>query len=995
MYTIYSYWDMAEIQAVLNAVAMVSGGDDFGSLLRVFGLIGLFVAVTYGFVRARGEDAAAYLVVIAIWYVGLFVPKVTVTIEDRAPATGAPVEVANVPLGLAFFASTTSHIGAWLTETYETNFTLPDDELRFDRNGIIFGSRILEEMRRSTITDPTLAQDITNFVKNCLNPELLVNPPLLNDLINEPDIWNFISTGAGAGMFNPGLAVTVFVPSASESRWVNCSAVVNGGGTLDSADSLNDRLTAVIAGEQSRLARILNPGRTAASANALIATQIEAAETLMLNASRTAAQGIRQNMMINLMRDTSKTIPQLLNDPSAVQIATAESMAAASSNSSYLVMAKVAEGALPKIRNVIHLVVLAVFPILMLLLIMAGTKGGLVLRSYGITLLWIHLWPPLYAVVNYISTMASAKSTVSVLAGIEGQTLGTAASLASTVLSDQAVAGLLSIAVPIMALALVKGGEVAMSGVVSSVMGPAQSAASRAGDSVGQGNIAMGSTSWGTHTASMMSLGKADTNASFMAGQWTRGTGRQIMSGDQGFGGMGSLTASNPGASLDLSRFSQNLGDYQAAAKAGEESRRAITESQQWSDTRSAQAGVSQAWGSVFDSARSWGSEASVVTRNGTSAQVADTAASGRNGSFDGSSSQNSAGSGFKVGSSERAAWDSSGGFSANLGGGHQRTLSHGGAAAPGQAGAAAAGGGAGEKMMEILRMNAGADFGARFNAVNAATRDGSYDSQLTAIDNAIGHSRQVQNGITGAINYLDGIEGSNTTSGGQQLRASLQEALKAEQGYSASLSSLRSKVVQDSSSTNRGVEANENIGNRILQEVFGGDIDAMARSFISGMGSPEGRRAFEGAVSQLKSNDPSLLRNDETPGATGKNDDVVRSAEKRAGRGYDDVAGGGEAAVRQDNADNQSRMPGQPDISVSPVNAKWAVESLASGTNKTLDQVETDAKDNYKTRASQAAVAADKQDATDAPLEAFGLKSSSLEENPARQNVKGWMQPE
>jgi conjugal transfer mating pair stabilization protein TraG len=116
--------------------------------------------------------------------------------------------VANVPLGLAFFASTTSRIGAWLTETYETNFSLPDDELRFDRNGIMFGSRILEEMRRSTITDPTLAQDITSFVKNCLNPELLVNPGLMKNLIDEPDIWNFISTGATAGMFNPGLAVT-------------------------------------------------------------------------------------------------------------------------------------------------------------------------------------------------------------------------------------------------------------------------------------------------------------------------------------------------------------------------------------------------------------------------------------------------------------------------------------------------------------------------------------------------------------------------------------------------------------------------------------------------------------------------------------------------------------------------------------------------------------------------------------------------------------------
>lgn len=571
MYTIYSYWDMAELQAVLNAVAMVSGGNDFASLLRIFALIGLFVAVTYGFVRARGEDAAAYLVVIAIWYVGLFVPKVTVTIEDRAPATGAPVSVANVPLGLAFFASSTSRIGSWLTETYETYFSLPDD-LRFDRNGLLFGGRILEEMRRRTISDPTLAQDLTNFIKNCLNPELLVNPPLLKDIINAPDLWGFISTGATSGMFNPGLAVTVYVPSQSTSRWVDCASAVNGGLTLDTGDALNARLNAAVTEDLPLLARLLNAGRTPASATTLLPTQIVAAEGLMLNASRSAADGIRQNMMINLMRDTSKTIPQLLNDPSAVQIATAESMAAASSNSSYLVMAKVAEGALPKIRNVIHFVLLAVFPILMLLLIMAGTKGGLVLKSYGITLLWVQLWPPLYAVVNYVMTMATAKSTLSTLGGIEGQTLGTAATLASTVLSDQAVAGLLSIAVPIMALALVKGGEVAMSGVVSSVMGPAQSAASRAGDSVGQGNIAMGSTSWGTHTANMTAVGKADTNMAYNSGASSLGRGLGTHRWDAG-----------GAASFDGSAFGSNLGKVGGMLKSALERSSAEQASQSYS----------------------------------------------------------------------------------------------------------------------------------------------------------------------------------------------------------------------------------------------------------------------------------------------------------------------------------------------------------------------------------------------------------------------------
>jgi conjugal transfer mating pair stabilization protein TraG len=90
MYTIYSYWDMAEIAGRPQRRCDGIRRRRLLSLLRVFGLIGLFVAVTYGFVRARGEDAAAYLVVIAIWYVGLFVPKVTVTIEDQGSSNREP-----------------------------------------------------------------------------------------------------------------------------------------------------------------------------------------------------------------------------------------------------------------------------------------------------------------------------------------------------------------------------------------------------------------------------------------------------------------------------------------------------------------------------------------------------------------------------------------------------------------------------------------------------------------------------------------------------------------------------------------------------------------------------------------------------------------------------------------------------------------------------------------------------------------------------------------
>ena len=50
-----------------------------------------------------------------------------------------PAVVANVPIGLALFASLTSQVGDGLTRLTEQAFTLPDD-LQYRRHGLIFGA---------------------------------------------------------------------------------------------------------------------------------------------------------------------------------------------------------------------------------------------------------------------------------------------------------------------------------------------------------------------------------------------------------------------------------------------------------------------------------------------------------------------------------------------------------------------------------------------------------------------------------------------------------------------------------------------------------------------------------------------------------------------------------------------------------------------------------------------------------------------------------------
>jgi conjugal transfer mating pair stabilization protein TraG len=201
--------------------------------------------------------------------------------------------------------------------------------------------------------------------------------------------------------------------------------------------------------------------------------------------------------MINLVQDTSSIVGQKINDPASLMIATARANATASINSSFLTMGKVAEQALPLVRNVIEAIIYAVFPFVFLLFLLAQGRGlGLAVKSFVLSLVWIQLWPPLYAILNYVATLASAKNLEAAArmgAGVQGLALDTASSIYHGAISDQAVAGYMVISIPIIATAIIKGGEVAFQAVTG--VAPIQSAVSGETSSTSKGNVSQDSVS--------------------------------------------------------------------------------------------------------------------------------------------------------------------------------------------------------------------------------------------------------------------------------------------------------------------------------------------------------------------------------------------------------------------------------------------------------------------------------------------------------------------
>lgn len=486
MDTIYAYWDAQQIKYVLDAVAMLTSMSDYTGLMKVFAIFGLFVAVATTFVKARGEDAAIYMLMLAIWYVGLFLPKKDVVVVDVAGGSGT-YTVANVPLGLAVFASAESHIGYWLTKVSETVFALPGD-ISFEKTGFMFGSRAIKDRQSVRFYDPNLVSSLTNLTKDCVYPELNNDGAFFDQIMKSGDIWADI-----APQMNPGLLVQVYDNAAGVYKIVGCDQAWS---YIDA--QINPHVSN---GILPRLGRMLNPSSpTSAAASALVAAQLPAVDSFIFGVSQTAQESIKQAAMINLIADSTVFVPQMIGDSTSAQVALSTAMASASANSSYRTMAKIAESSMPLIRNAIHIVILALFPIVMLLIIVAGSKGGLVLKTYLMALLWINLWAPVYAALNFFTSWYATLGAKAAVDGMNPLSYSSHQALMHSMISDQGVAGILTLSVPVIAYMLTNVSAASFTSVISGVMSPANSSAQAAGAQVGTGNISAGNTQWGNVT---------------------------------------------------------------------------------------------------------------------------------------------------------------------------------------------------------------------------------------------------------------------------------------------------------------------------------------------------------------------------------------------------------------------------------------------------------------------------------------------------------------
>ena len=498
MYELFTLDGGTYLVDLLNAAAAITSGGAYITLAQLAGVAGLaWVLFRTAFGGSWRDNAKWILLFVVVWG-AMIVPKATVRVVDRLDPTLAPAVVANVPIGLALFASITSQVGDGLTRLTEQAFTLPND-LAYQRHGLIFGARLAAKATRLEITDAVFARNVRNYARQCIFHALLLGHISADDLRESTDIWSLVtatgSPSAGASparMFEYATrqAATGTGATPIDREIVTCQA---------GAVRLNAQWTAEMARAGTVFGRRIFPdARTDALARAELLAALPAAHDFLIGASRSAGEIMRQQMVLNAVHDAGEQWAAEAGNAAALRAYT-EARAEAQTVSAYRAIGRQAETWVPLLRIVFECLYVGAFPMAVLLML---TPAGLpIFRSYVTGLIWLQSWGPLYAVLHRIS-MGEAAERMQAAALMPGGDIGislVAQAGIRAVASDVAVmSGYLSMSVPFLAAALAYGLSKATV-LATSVLAVGQDAASSAAHEGTTGNLSLANTGYDTH----------------------------------------------------------------------------------------------------------------------------------------------------------------------------------------------------------------------------------------------------------------------------------------------------------------------------------------------------------------------------------------------------------------------------------------------------------------------------------------------------------------
>lgn len=512
-YSVVTFGNGEVLKGVFDAIAIClnsHSGTLYIPLIRLSMIIGGLWAALYAIYGDYMRAINGWIIPMTAIMQLFFVPQATVWIVD--PVSRYHQKVDHVPYGLAMVADRISTIGNIITQQVEKVFVLPDD-LKYQKTGTIFASNLLQQARTFRITNEDLAENMRQFVGQCVTYDALLGRKYtIDDLRNSDDIWKLVSINASP------VRSFVWRDLKKEHQPATRPSIIT---CRDGVAKFNHEWK----GELNKTATIF--GKKIFGKNSYINPRVELLKHLPLayealtNMAKSAQDILKQNMMIYAVVDgIEQKSTSLGNAPNfAVRRAYLQQ------RSNYETLGAMAAETLPTMKAVLEAIAYAAFLFIVPLAVLPF--GWTFLKNWVGVLLWLQTWAPLYAILNYIMTMAARSKSISALSVSNelGVTIASSVGLANVNADIAAMTGYLAMSIPFLCVAIIKGVSsfVSVPGILSGVT---QSVASQAATEAASGNYNFGNISDGNVQSSNISMLNHSNAASYRSGSFNQGDGR-------------------------------------------------------------------------------------------------------------------------------------------------------------------------------------------------------------------------------------------------------------------------------------------------------------------------------------------------------------------------------------------------------------------------------------------------------------------------------------
>ncbi len=511
-FEIYTIGSGYYLEKIFNAIRLILHPDNnFTSVMKLSALASVVVMTIRAGLNSDFKSAAKWFFGVTI-LAGLFLTsKANVQIIDTLPDSygrlSAPRRVESVPWGLALIGSVTSNIGNNIAQKFDQSLAGVFNNPDYQKTGILFGSKIVEDTSKMHIDDPALKQLMHKFYKKCIVPDLnmgykRVNGYSLKDLTTSDNILEFLKDHSSKARI---IAAGDLIKNSNDTNNVNINGYISCQKVAEylytSLDTSITKRMPVLSQKFSAFFGFNGPAGSNTSASEMFKTVLESSYGIFIrNSSKEAKDILLQNIAINSLGEAA--------DSKLYGKVATESMTKLAYNS----VGQMAQKFIPILRAVLECLFYGVFPLVLILMV---TPIGLeVLKNYAFGFIYLQLWQPMYAILFCIAS-SWGKLYASNIADI---TFATHSQIMHINEEISSVSGYMLTLVPVLSLFITKGLVANMGNLASSIIYIPQSTAVQNADAAVKGNYQIGTTSIDTHQSNTMTSNKFDDNYSWMSG---------------------------------------------------------------------------------------------------------------------------------------------------------------------------------------------------------------------------------------------------------------------------------------------------------------------------------------------------------------------------------------------------------------------------------------------------------------------------------------------